>query len=133
MNAQTILPRLKAWFEDYICLFSSEDAIVQENVDLKKDHTLKVCETILDIGGSLDLSRDDLCIAEAAALLHDIGRFEQYKKYRTFSDYRSEDHAALGVRVIKDNQVLRGLEPVTYEIIVRLVGYHNRASLPEGL
>jgi len=132
MNAQSILPRLKAWFEDYIIRFSSYDLIVQKSMDLKAEHSRRVCEAIVNIGGSLDLSREDLCLAEAAALLHDIGRFEQYSRYRTFSDYRSEDHAALGVKVIQAGRVLHGLEPALAEMIVRVVGYHNRADLPVG-
>jgi len=132
MNAQEILPGLKTWFKDYTRRFSSDDPSVQESMDLKIDHTGRVCEAIINIGESLDLSRGDLCLAEAAALLHDIGRFEQYSRYRTFSDYRSEDHAALGVRVIKANRVLHDLEPAIAEIIMRVVGYHNRASLPVG-
>jgi len=132
MNAQDILPGLKTWFKDYTRRFSSDDPIVQESMDLKTEHTWRVCKAIVNIGGSLDLSREDLCLAEAAALLHDIGRFEQYRRYRTFSDYRSEDHAALGVRVIKANRVLHDLEPAMAETIVRVLGYHNRAALPVG-
>jgi len=132
MNAQEILPGLKTWFKDYTRRFSSDEPVVQESMDLKTDHTRRVCEAIVKIGESLDLSREDLCLAEAAALLHDIGRFEQYSRYRTFSDYRSEDHAALGVKVIKANRVLHDLEPTAAEIIVRVVEYHNRAALPAG-
>ena len=132
MNAQDILLGLKTWFKDYIRRFSSDDPVVQASMDLKTDHTRRVCEAIVNIGGSLDLSREDLCLAEVAALLHDIGRFEQYRRYRTFSDYKSEDHAALGVKVIKANRVLHNLEPAMAEIIVRVVGYHNRAVLPAG-
>jgi len=131
MNAQEILPGLKTWFKDYTRRFSSDNPVVQESMDLKTDHTRRVCEAIVNIGESQELSREDLCLAEAAALLHDIGRFEQYSRYRTFSDYRSEDHAALGVRVIKANQVLHNLEPAMAEIIIRVVGYHNRAALPD--
>lgn len=132
MNAQSLLPGLKTWFDDYVSHFSSNDPIVQENMNLKAEHTRRVCEAIIDIGESLGLSGDDLCMAEASALLHDIGRFEQYRRYRTFFDYRSEDHAALGVKVIQANRVLNGLDPAATDIIVRLVGYHNRATLPDG-
>ena len=132
MKAQYVLPELKAWFEDYVRQFSSDDPIVQENIDLKAGHTRRVCEAIVDIGGSLDLSKEDLCMAEVCALLHDIGRFEQYIQYRTFSDYRSEDHAVLGVKVIKANHVLNDLESAMADIILRVVGCHNRASLPVG-
>jgi len=123
---------LKAWFEDYTGQFSSDDPIVQEAMDLKAEHTLRVCDAIMDIGGTLALSGEELCMVEAAGLLHDIGRFEQYRRYRTFLDYRSEDHAALGVKVIKSHRVLRGLEPGAADMLMRLVGYHNRATLPSG-
>ena len=132
MNPQSLLPRLRDWFEHYVNQFSSDDLIVQENIDLKAQHTRRVCKAIIDIGASLDLSEEELCIAEAAALLHDIGRFEQYRRYRTFSDYRSEDHAALGVKIIQANRVLDGLEPAAADIIVRAVQYHNRVTLPVG-
>lgn len=132
VNAQSLLPRLKAWFERYVCRFSSPDSIIQQNMNLKVEHTRRVCEVIKDIGGSLDLCKEDLCLAEASGLLHDIGRFEQYRRYRTFADYRSENHALLGVEVIRANRVLEGLEPAAADIIVRVVGNHNRAALPDG-
>ena len=43
-------------------------------------------------------------IAEAVALLHDVGRFEQYKRYGTFNDRKSVNHAALGVEIMKKNR-----------------------------
>ena len=132
MKAHIVLPKLKTWFEEYTLQFYSDDPIVQENMDLKREHTLKVCEAIVDIGRSLDLSQDDLCVAESAALLHDIGRFEQFKQYKTFADYKSEDHAALGVTIIQANHVLSDLESDTARLIVRAVKYHNRAALPSG-
>lgn len=132
MKARRVLTGLKDWFAGYVGRFSSDDPVVQENMDLKRDHTLRVCEEILDIGGSLDLSDEDLCVAEICALLHDIGRFDQYRRYRTFSDYRSEDHAKLGVKIIRDENILDELEPVTAEMITWAVGHHNRAALPPG-
>ncbi|MBN2123066.1 MAG: HD domain-containing protein [Deltaproteobacteria bacterium] len=132
MNARSLLPGLKTWFGDYVRRFSSDDLIVQANMDLKIEHTRRVCEAILDVGGRLDLSEEELCLAEASALLHDIGRFEQYRRYRTFADYRSEDHAALGVKVLQAEGALEGVEPATADTILRLVGYHNRAALPSG-
>ena len=132
MNAQALLPKLKAWFENYVRQFASDDRIVQESMNLKAEHTRRVCHAIIDIGGTLGLSLEELCMAEAAGLLHDIGRFEQYQRYRTFSDHRSEDHAALGVNVIKTHHVLDVLEPAAANIIIRIVGYHNRAALPSG-
>ncbi len=123
------LPELRAWFADYVRRFSSGDPSVQRNMDIKAEHTLRVCGEIRDIGGSLGLSDEDLCTAEACGLLHDIGRFEQYNRYGTFRDSRSEDHAALGVKVIGETGVLEGVEPASVRILVRVVAHHNRAVL----
>jgi hypothetical protein len=132
MRTQHLLLRTKAWFSEYVHRFDSNDPTVQKNIDLKAEHTRRVCEVIRDIGGSLNLSEKDLCLTEASGLLHDIGRFEQYRRYRTFADYRSENHAALGVKVIRNSRVLDEFEPAAANIIIQAVGYHNRASLPEG-
>ena len=132
MNARTLLPELKIRFQEYVQQFSSDDPVVQQNMDLKAEHTRRVCEAIKDIGSSLDLSKEDLCLAEAMGLLHDIGRFAQYSRYRTFSDDRSENHALLGVKVIEANRFLKDVEPAAADILLRVVGYHNRAALPAG-
>lgn len=132
MNAKTLLPELNTRFQEYVRRFSSDDPAVQENIDLKAEHTRRVCEAVRDIGSSLDLSEDDLCLAEAAGLLHDIGRFVQYSRYRTFSDHRSENHALLGVEVIEADRFLEGLESSAAHIVLRAVECHNRAALPAG-
>jgi HD superfamily phosphodiesterase len=131
IRPKDLMPRIKAWFEEYVHRFDSHDATFQENINLKAEHTRRVCAVIRDIGGSLHLSQEDLCLAEASALLHDIGRFEQYRRHRTFADHRSENHADLGVKVIRDNHVLDGLEFAASKILIRAVGCHNNASLPE--
>jgi len=63
-------------------------------------------------------------------LLHDIGRFEQYRKYHTFMDGKSENHAALGVRIIKENEILKDFEPASADTILRAVACHNRLAVP---
>jgi hypothetical protein len=130
LDIQELLPDLKKWFDAYTHQFDSRNPVVQKGMDLKRDHTRRVCEAAVDIGHSLRLSEYDLAMAEAAALLHDIGRFEQYRKYRTFSDGKSADHAALGVKVIDDQGILDPLDSKTAGVIRRVVKYHNRAGLP---
>jgi putative nucleotidyltransferase with HDIG domain len=128
-------PRYLSWlndrFEDYNKRFSSFDAVVKENIDLKLEHTRRVREEILDIGRSLGLAVEDLQLADAIALLHDIGRFEQYSRYRTFVDHKSEDHGNLGVKVIREEGLVDGLELEDAAVILCTVGFHNRAELPE--
>jgi hypothetical protein len=126
------LPELKGWFEDYVIRFTSEDPLVQENIDMKALHTRKVCGIIMDIGKSLALPPEDLAIGEITALLHDVGRFDQYKRYGTFVDHRSEDHAALSVSIIQTHQILHDLKPDSAKLILWAIQHHNRAVLPRN-
>jgi len=75
---------LKKWFTSYVQTFKYKDLELQQNIDLKKDHTRRVCEEIINLGEQLGLNEDELRLAEIIALLHDIGRFEQYARYKTF-------------------------------------------------
>lgn len=131
IDQETFL-ELKTWFFVYVKSFQSENSEHQRNLDLKEDHTKRVCDEIKEIGNSLALNEEELRLAETIALLHDIGRFEQYHRYKTFSDIKSENHAALGIKVLSDNGVLNGLDPSTRELILCAISYHNRAKLPEG-
>ncbi len=131
-DLENLLPKIKHWLENYVEQFASRDPSIQAALDLKQAHTRAVCEAILDIGRHEGLSREDLLTAETTALLHDIGRFMQYKKYRTFSDARSENHALLGVKVIEENGLLENLDPENARIIIRTVEYHNRMALPNN-
>jgi HD superfamily phosphodiesterase len=130
VTVEKALSNLKNWFADYVKGFDSTLADVQKNMDLKFEHTRRVCDNMLDIGKSLQIPPGDLLVAEAAALLHDIGRFEQYRQYRTFVDSKSENHAALGVKVIKENDLLKDFKPDSARIILRAVACHNRLEVP---
>ncbi|MBN1144207.1 MAG: HD domain-containing protein [Bacteroidales bacterium] len=121
---------LKSWFTKYVKSFQHADSEIQQNITLKEEHTHRVCEAIVDIGVALGLDHNALRLAEAIALLHDIGRFEQYTRYRTFMDAKSENHAELGVKIIEREDILASFNPAAQYIIKQSVSYHNRPSLP---
>jgi hypothetical protein len=95
------LVRLKEWFTAYCRGFYTENEPDNRNFSLKEIHTHHVCENMNLLTGSLTLSSNERIIAEAIALFHDVGRFEQYRRYSTFRDDISENHAALGVKVLE--------------------------------
>lgn len=121
---------LKDWFTAYVRSFQHADPEIQQNIVLKEDHTHRVCEAIVDIGTRLGLKDDALRLAETIALLHDIGRFEQFTRYRTFMDRKSENHAELGIKIIEREDVLASFVPAVQHIVRQSVRYHNRPSLP---
>ncbi|MCK5836488.1 MAG: HD domain-containing protein [Desulfobacula sp.] len=100
---------------------------------LKREHTLRVVENIVFLGKSLGLSSLEMGIAKTAALLHDIGRFIQYERYSTFSDPSSEDHAALGVQVIQEQDLMASCPPVEKARIIKAIALHNARNLPQGM
>ena len=122
--------RIRKWWELYVRRFDAGDADLRRNMRLKESHTHRVCREALSIVTSLGLPPEDLRIAEAVVLLHDVGRFVQYARYRTFADGKSENHALLGLKILRKERVLRHLPVHLQSIIRRAIRYHNRAEVP---
>ncbi|MBN2513335.1 MAG: HD domain-containing protein [Sedimentisphaerales bacterium] len=126
---------LVQWFGGYIQRYFSHDGdtYLNNNLHLKEYHTHRVCGETRLLAGALKLDANDTRIAETVALLHDVGRFEQFKKYRTYKDSTSEDHSAIGLRIIRQERILEGLDPQERRWIELAVDYHNKMALPEEL
>ena len=122
---------LKKWFSDYCRSFYSSDRKDQKNIDLKEQHTYRVCENIREIAEGLALGGERVILAEATALFHDVGRFPQYAKYRTFRDSISVNHGILGAQTLIEEKVLNNLPEEEQEIIVQSVRFHNAFSVPK--
>jgi len=121
---------LKNWFTGYVKEFRYEDYESQQNIDLKLQHSQRVAEEITAIGKQMGLNDNELNLSKIIALFHDIGRFEQYDRYRTFSDHRSEDHAELGIKILKRQNILEIFDADIQNLIFCSIRYHNRRSLP---
>jgi putative nucleotidyltransferase with HDIG domain len=126
---QIKLTEVKKWFTDYVHTFKFVDQGIQQNIDLKEGHTMRVCNEILNIGTQLGLNGDELRLAEIIALLHDIGRFEQISRYQTFMDSKSVDHADLGIKILKHFKVLKPFDDSIKELVFCAVKYHSKPSL----
>jgi len=127
------LTSLKKWFSDYCDSFSTPNVDDQRNITIKRDHTHEVCLNAVQIAEDLRLDPNQTLLAEAIALFHDVGRFPQYKQFKTFDDSISVNHAALSAKVLLENSVLSELSRRDKDIIVRAVTLHNVFTLPEGL
>lgn len=129
----TLVTSYYNWFNSYVKNFYGNDHTVNQNIELKEKHTLKVAQHAKNIAVSLNLSEPEINIAEIIGLFHDIGRFEQFKKYKTFRDAISENHALLGVKILEQNNVLKDLDDSTRELIVKAISLHNTKELPDNL
>jgi putative nucleotidyltransferase with HDIG domain len=127
------LKYFKDWFDAYVETFASDDPEVQMNIDLKFQHTQRVCRAAVEIATDLGLAGPDLWLAETAALFHDVGRFEQFWRYRTFSDKRSVNHAAFGVGILRGKDILLRLNESERILIFKSIALHNQAVLSDSL
>ena len=87
-------------FRNYVAQYNAQD----EKVKLKIDHTYRVAALCEQIAQSIYLSSDDVDIAWFSGLLHDVGRFEQLRRFGTFNDAQSIDHAMYGAEILFDQE-----------------------------
>lgn len=113
--------------------FYGEDEYVNANIGLKDKHSRATCGEILYLADKLAVEGGRRRLAEAMGLLHDVGRFEQFVRHRTYNDSRSVDHGLLGLEVLREKGVLEGLEDSEREVIERAIAYHGRKVLAEDL
>ena len=125
------LIRLEQWFSGYCASFYTTDEEDNRNIALKEEHTAHVRANILDIARAESLDAGDAMIAEAVALFHDVGRFPQYAKYKTFKDSLSVNHGELGAQELAGAGVLDTLPVREQEIIKTAVKFHNAFRIPD--
>lgn len=102
---------------------------------LKVEHTFRVLGNAGEIAGQEpDFARAGVARAlRLAALFHDVGRFEQLRRYRTFADDLSCNHALLGVRVTREQNFLAGETRECRAIVLAAVAAHNRFVVSKKL
>ncbi|HOO83200.1 MAG TPA: HD domain-containing protein [Prolixibacteraceae bacterium] len=116
---------------DYMTGFNSSDKSIQQNYLLKREHINRVIGYSEVLTRSLELDPDLVMAAQLAALLHDIGRFEQYKLHQTFNDSISFDHAEKAVELISEKNWLIRLPDNVQQMIIKAIKYHNKISVPK--
>ena len=102
--------------------------------DLKVVHTYHVVDNAKTIATNLNLSEEDINLAELIALLHDIGRFEELNFLKKF-DSVGFDHASYGVKMLFDENLIRDfIEDNRYDDIIRVaIDNHSRLAIQDGL
>jgi hypothetical protein len=124
------LNALFSWFDSYVEPFLNTDAEGKKNIQLKIEHTQKVCDAMALLSAGENLSESESRIATAVALLHDVGRFSQYQRWRTFLDSASDNHARLGIDVIRGENLLAEIDITEQILIEEAVRFHNLLAPP---
>lgn len=130
---QQQLNEFKDWFGNYVSQFYGDDEYINANLKLKEEHSLRVCQESRHLAEDLHLSLDQRRLAETIGLFHDIGRFKQFIKYRTYNDVKSVNHCELALEVLSETNVLGELDSQQRQLIETAIKYHGMKDLPKDL
>lgn len=134
--------KVKKIFAEYVRHYDVEDPKIR----LKILHTYKVselCEEIArDLFGTTEMTgasaQEDIDLAWLIGMLHDIGRFEQVRRYHTLFDAESVSHAALGIEILFEEGMLTEFITAEHEepdvgVIHAAITYHSDYRIPKDL
>lgn len=121
----------KKVFNEYVSNYNLNDG----KIALKVGHILRVAENSKKIATDLNLSQEDIELAEFIGLMHDIGRFEQIKLFNTFRDNESINHGEFGVKVLFEDGLINkfNIDEKYYKTIKLAILNHNRKKIEDGL
>ena len=121
--------------KDAFASFVSDYDASDSKVNLKIVHTYHVADICDAISDSLHLASEDRDTAWLCGMLHDVGRFEQLRRYGTFSDKRSVNHAALSADLLFHDGLIRHFveDNSKDSLVEKTIRLHNVFLLPENL
>lgn len=121
------LSAIRKLYDEYVDTFREPGGTLPAMMQLKYTHTMMVVRNAELIAEGEGFSSAEREAALIAALLHDTGRYEQLRRYNTFRDSESVDHAVFSHQIVKDSGWVD--EPAILEAIL----LHNRRELPADL
>lgn len=128
-----MIGRTLDWFEAYFAGIVMDDPVDRNRLELKRQHCLLVMAEARQQAVELGLGPHMADLAAVLGLVHDVGRFPQYRQYRTFRDADSANHAVLGTQAMARHGGLAWLDDRDRFLVRLAVMAHNRRVLPKGL
>ena len=115
-------------FDKYVNNFDLDD----KDIQLKYNHSYRVADLSKKYAKLLHFSDEEVLLAEAIGLLHDIGRFEQIKRYNSYDDGNNMDHADYGVFLLFEKGLIKQFwkNENDYELIKFAIENHNKLAIP---
>lgn len=102
------------------------------NIMYKYLHSNRVEELSKNLSTKLLETEENISLATAIGLLHDIGRYKQLELYDSFSDTLI-DHGDLGVKILFDDNLIKEYEidESYYDIIYYAIKNHNKYEVED--
>ncbi len=126
----------RKWVREQFAAYTRNYDPTDPKIALKIAHTYRVADSCERIARSIGLTDEDVEFAWLSGMLHDIGRFEQVRRYNTFIDSESVDHAEFGADLLFRKELLiaeytddRSLDAMI-EIVIR---QHNKYRIDSSV
>ena len=119
----------RGWFEDYAQGFDLSEPMLE----MKYRHSYDVMRAGEELVQALGWETAEAGVGVAACLLHDTGRFSQYRDFRTYHDGGSVDHGDRGHAVLTAEFPRRLADAEARSAILESVRWHNKRELSGDL
>ncbi len=119
-------------FDKYVSSYDKEVA----GIRYKYTHSYRVEKLMKELATRLNLSKEEIKIAELIGLLHDIGRFEQIRKHGVSSDSKTHvDHADEScIYLFESGHIRDYIDDNKYDDIIRdAIKNHNKYIIDNKL
>ena len=122
---------LKETFKNYVSNYNMNEFAIK----MKYEHSLRVMDFCEFIAKENNFNDKDMEISILVGLLHDYARFEQWTKYKTYSDLKSIDHGDLAVEKLFDNNEIIDYckNQEYYDEIYDAIKYHNKMDFSDDI
>lgn len=123
---------------NYLTIINGQP-LIDKNKEVYKDlkwkyqHSYNVAILCLEIAKSEKLSLNDQKLLYICGLFHDIGRFPQLVKCKSYDDHQGMDHGDLGFNILINENILGNAKITAREktIIDYATLYHNKYRVPD--
>lgn len=125
------LEKAKIAFKDFLEEYEDKSDL---GFELKIIHTYHVAENAKKIAEKLNLSKEDIELAELIGILHDIGRFEELKITKELNSVKF-DHAGHGSKMLFEKGMIRKfIKDNQYDgIIKKAIENHSKLKIEDNL
>ena len=127
----TMIWKAKKAFKNFLERYEDKEHV---SFKLKVTHTYHVAEKAKEIAEKLNLSKEDVKLAELIGILHDIGRFEELKITKELNSVKF-NHAMHGSKMLfEEGMIKEFIEDRQYdEIIKKAIENHSKLEIEKGL
>jgi hypothetical protein len=126
------IKQVHEWFSSYVNSYATEGKLPVIS-EIKRKHSYKVESVGRRLATVMNWDNESVLIGTAASLLHDIGRFSQFRDYGTLIDSLSIDHGERGIEELKLFFPKEFADEEGYKAIIESVRWHNKKKLPEDI